>query len=276
MKLIQQFRARRTRGPSGRWLLLGATVAVAAALSLALVFGGTGSAAGAGVTQVPMIHPNGVYHGTSANWAGYAVETNLTTPVAKVVKDVKATWVVPTVTGTKSVPAYSSMWIGIDGYATSTVEQIGTEQDWNGTAGSYYAWYEMYPAASVQIGKVYAGDTITAEISCPSAGTYVFTFKDTTHALTFTKTLTSSTALYQSAEWIVEAPTSLSGVLPLANFKTATFSACSATLSSHAGGITDSAWKYDTITMSASGVTKATTGTYSTTTKGFTVTWKHA
>ena len=52
----------------------------------------------------------------------------------------------PTVSG--SGPTYSSVWVGIDGYSSNTVEQIGTEQDVSANGKtSYYAWYEMYPQA---------------------------------------------------------------------------------------------------------------------------------
>ena len=50
--------------------------------------------------------------------------------------DVKGSWIVPSVSGNTNQTAYSVTWIGIDGYSSNTVEQIGTEQDWiNGSAG---------------------------------------------------------------------------------------------------------------------------------------------
>ena len=152
------------------------------------------------------------------------------------VTDVKGSWTVPAVTGTRR-PAYSSIWVGIDGYSDSTVEQIGTEQDWTGRSGSYYAWYEMYPAGMHMIGRVYAGDTMTAEVSSASAGHYVLTIKDTnpSHSFNFTTTQVNTAALNQSAEWIVEAPSSQFGVLPLANFNTATITGAHATLGDSKG-----------------------------------------
>ncbi len=101
--------------------------------------------------------------GTSTNWSGYAVETNLQAPQSGVVTDVKGQWQVPSVTcGTATT--YSSVWVGIDGYSNGTVEQTGTEQDCSSGQPRYSAWYEMYPkfpvtlSMSIQPGNV---------ISCP-------------------------------------------------------------------------------------------------------------
>src|SRR5438034_649359 len=75
---------------------------------------------------------------TSTNWSGYGAETNLSTPQINAVSDVRGSWVVPSVTGTST--AYSSFWVGIDGYSSSTVEQIGTDSDLSGSTPVYYAW----------------------------------------------------------------------------------------------------------------------------------------
>jgi hypothetical protein len=77
----------------------------------------------------------------STNWAGYAVQTSGKKPSNDVVTDVKGSWKVPTVTASTDGKAYySSIWVGIDGYSSSSVEQIGTEQDAkaDGTT-AYYA-----------------------------------------------------------------------------------------------------------------------------------------
>ena len=66
---------------------------------------------------------------TSSNWSGYAVATNLSNPQANSVSAVSGSWIVPTVTGSSRGTTYSAVWVGIDGYSDSTVEQIGTEED---------------------------------------------------------------------------------------------------------------------------------------------------
>ena len=86
----------------------------------------------------------------STNWSGYAAETNLSTPASNAVTAVSGSWTVPTVKGKTN--AYSSVWVGIDGYSSSTVEQLGTEQDTTRSGATrYYAWWEMYPNGSVLI-----------------------------------------------------------------------------------------------------------------------------
>ena len=77
---------------------------------------------------------------TSTNWSGYAVSG-----AADSVSKVAGTWTVPTVS--TSTNGYSAVWVGIDGYSSSSVEQIGTGKEVYGGKASYYAWYEMYPSA---------------------------------------------------------------------------------------------------------------------------------
>src|SRR5690349_16075681 len=72
-----------------------------------------------------------LWESTSSNWSGYAVPLE-GGGVSDTFSDVQGTWTVPTVTGSGRSTAYSSAWVGIDGYNTGTVEQIGTEQDWSG------------------------------------------------------------------------------------------------------------------------------------------------
>src|SRR4051794_23888855 len=93
----------------------------------------------------------------SLNWSGYAV-----TAAPGAVTAVSASWVVPTFTAT-SASGYESSWVGIDGYNSNSVEQIGTESDYSNGLASYYAWYEMYPNPSVKIPvKIHGGDKISA------------------------------------------------------------------------------------------------------------------
>ena len=258
------------------WILL-SSVVVIIALCVAFVIAATASASPSSTDQHRRLP--GLKQGTALNWSGYAAETSLTSPASQVVTDVKGQWVVPKVTGSYFRRAYSSVWVGIDGYSSSTVEQIGTEQDWTGFGTSYYAWYEMYPAGMVNVGRVYPGDAMTAEVSSPSAGTFVLTITDTTtaHHFTFTITKTLSSALRSSAEWVAEAPSSSSGVLPLANFGTMTFSGAQATINGHTGTISDASWQNDLITMVTSGGTvKAAPGSLTGGGTGFSVTWHHS
>jgi Peptidase A4 family len=212
----------------------------------------------ASVLQAPRIH---VREGSSTNWSGYAVETNLSQPKNGAVNDVKGSWVVPAVTGpSSSAVYYSSIWVGIDGYSNRTVEQIGTEQDWNNGSPVYSAWYEMYPKWSQPISNtVHANDIMTAEVQYLN-NQFALTLKDwgttqgTQPVWTYTTNQKSGSAKRSSAEWIVEAPSSTGGILTLANFGTANLT--NATFNSSNLAINASGWAYDAIDMvNSSGTT---------------------
>jgi hypothetical protein len=172
---------------------------------------------------------------TSTNWSGYAVNT-----AAGAVKAVSGSWVIPTVSGTST--AYSSDWVGIDGFSSSTVEQIGTDSDIVNGTPQYYAWYEMYPNVSVNIPMtIRAGDTVSASVAYGSAG-FTLSLTDVTTGKSYTTTQTISGALRSSAEWVVEAPSSNFGILPLANFGKVTLTGAAATIGSSTGAIDNPAW----------------------------------
>src|SRR5437016_6198193 len=100
--------------------------------------------------------PSAVPYDNSTNWSGYAVQARY-----HAVSSVAGSWQVPT--AHSDVEGYSSTWIGIDGFASRTVEQVGTESDFVDGQAQYYAWYEMYPLPSVTINApVQPGDQISA------------------------------------------------------------------------------------------------------------------
>jgi hypothetical protein len=184
----------------------------------------------------------------STNWSGYAAETNLSSPASNAVTQVKGSWTVPKVSG--STTAYSSVWVGIDGYSSQSVEQLGTEQDTSSSgATSYYAWWEMYPNPSVQITNfpISPGDSMSASVTV-SSGVYTLQMTDNNTHQQFSMPETA-TAQQSSAEWIVEAPSSIFGVLPLANFGTANISGAQATINGTTGAIDNAAWQNTAINM---------------------------
>jgi hypothetical protein len=149
---------------------------------------------------------------TSENWSGYAVTGSNVT-------DAKGSWIVPSVTCPSSADQWSSFWVGIDGFSSNTVEQIGTDSDCVGTAQSYYVWYEFYPHPSYTINSltIKPGDTISAEVSY-SSKTKKFTVTLSVNGGTpFSVSTSVSSAKRSSAEWIAEAPSG-GGILPLADF----------------------------------------------------------
>jgi hypothetical protein len=237
--------------------LIGSLILLAA-LSPALIL--------ADPAMTPTIH---IEHSTSSNWSGYAA-----TAATGLVTDVKGSWRVPTVSS-GSTNAWSSFWVGIDGYSSNTVEQIGTDSDWQNGKAVYYAWYEFYPKPAFLIKSVpiNPGDVISAEAQY-TRNKFTVTITDTTTGKAFSTTAKVQSAQRTSAEWIAEAPWS-GGVLPLANFGTVYFSGCYATINGATGSI--SSFSHDAITMTtSSGIIKAQPSTLDSTGTSFSVTWKSA
>src|SRR5665213_168941 len=85
----------------------------------------------------------------SSNWAGYAVHGSHTS-----FRRVFGAWRQPAATCTAGTPTYSSVWVGLGGYSTTSqaLEQIGSEVDCSASGRVVSsAWYELVPAASRNI-----------------------------------------------------------------------------------------------------------------------------
>jgi hypothetical protein len=214
---------------------------------------------------------------TSAyNWAGYAA-----TGSTGSVTSVTGAWTEPSVT-CGSGTSLAAFWIGIDGYSSSTVEQTGTLAQCSHGSASYYSWWETYPANAVQsFGTISAGDKFTASVTYNSAtGAFTMSIKDTTSGTSWSKTSTNSGASENSAECIAEAPAganTASGLYKLANFGTASFSSCGATISGSTGGIGTFSSVYEiTMVSYPSGGHDLAVPSALTSNTAFKVTWKHA
>jgi len=155
---------------------------------------------------------------TSSNWSGYAV-----TGSKGSVTDAKGSWIVPSVS-CQSTDSYSAFWVGIDGYSSNTVEQIGTDSDCVNGQATYYAWFEFYPhfSATIESVPIKAGDVISAEVKYAGGRFTVSITVNDASSPQFSTSTKLPQAARSSAEWIVEAPYS-GGVLPLADFNTASF-----------------------------------------------------
>jgi peptidase A4-like protein len=166
----------------------------------------------------PSSHPTTVIKNVvSGNWAGYA---SIATPKYT---EVSSTWTEPSASCT-STTSYASFWTGLDGYNSASVEQTGTLVYCYGGVAYQYAWYEMYPAAPVYYNvPIAAGDRMTATVTSSTVGNFSLVLSDATRGWTATTTATNSSLARASAEVIAEAPSSSTGVLPLANFGTVTF-----------------------------------------------------
>jgi hypothetical protein len=139
----------------------------------------------------PLVHPSSSITSQvatttvtiSENWSGYAVAGK------KPYTYVHSTFVEPTITCPGVADQWTSNWVGLDGYNDQTVEQDGTAA-WCGGTGhttpKYEAWYEMFPANSVNVFAVHPGDIIDASV------TYSTTTSD--FSLTITDLSTGKTA----------------------------------------------------------------------------------
>ncbi len=208
---------------------------------------------------------------TSTNWSGYAATGQKFT-------NVKGSWVEPTVSCSSSGAQYSSFWIGIDGYSSSTVEQIGADSDCQGrNRPSYYAWYEMYPAGSVEIPlSIDPGDSLSAQVAV-SGSTYTLTITDSRSG-TYHVSKSLSGAADSSAEWIAESPEICSRtckLASLADFGTMKFTSSTATGGSVTGPI--SSFTNNEIVMETSnGTVRAQPSALTSGGSVFSDTWKHS
>src|SRR5580700_1685847 len=138
-------------------------------------------------------------------WAGYAVTGTGFTYV-------QGSWIVTAVDCTKTPNTDSSEWVGIDGWSSNTVEQIGTDADCNGKTPSYYVWYEIYPLNTVVIRDVSiaAGDKFSASVTYEGSNKYLVAITNETTGQGFSKEVEfkgadgSRVPPRNSAEWIEE------------------------------------------------------------------------
>ena len=219
----------------------------------------------------------------SSNWSGYAA-------VGATFDDVTGSWTEPSVSCSRGVQ-YASIWVGMDGYVPGDkgqVEQAGTDSDCvkvktkaKGHKATttfepiYFAWWEMYPAKVVTLPAsscpVAAGDAMTADVS-DSSGEFTLTLSDATQGWQCASEPQPSSAPAVSAEWVVEAPFSLTTgqVLKLADFGTVGFSGA------QANGTPIASLFNDAVTMRTGKVVKASPSPLGSDGESFTVTWQHA
>jgi hypothetical protein len=236
-----------------------ALVVAVSALAIGVVVA-TASTGGAATTLRQDLNHR-ITNSTSTNWSGYAVTGSRYTSVS-------ASWTEPSVSC--SGTAYSSFWVGLDGDTSSTVEQTGTDADCSGSTPQYYAWTEMYPKYPVNLSQpVKPGDKLTASVTTNGSGAFTLTISDSTQGWTNTTSARLKSATLASAEVIAEAPSSRSGVLPLANFGSVGFTGATAN-----GVAMDQLSGLDPITMASGSTVKAQPSTMSG--GSFSVTWKHS
>jgi hypothetical protein len=157
---------------------------------------------------------------SSSNWSGYAASGGTFTSVT-------GTWTVPTVANTMA--GADATWVGIGGLTSSDLIQAGTQAmvDGSGTV-EYWSWIEMLPAASQRVPlSVTAGDSVTVTITQQRGNDWLIAMKNNTTGGTYNTTVQYSSS-NSSAEWVQEAPSIGSGLIPLDDFGTVQFSGGSA------------------------------------------------
>ena len=152
------------------------------------------------------VQGSGVVSTTSSNWSGYAETGGVFTAAS-------ATWIVPSLTCSMT-PTNALQWVGVDGWGSSTVEQVGTETDCVNGSGVYKVWYEMWGDSSVGSGfqidivePLAAGDVVSAAVTY-GVGTWTFSISDATQGWSFNipePAMTGGTP-QTSAEFIDEEP----------------------------------------------------------------------
>ena len=187
----------------------------------------------------------------SGNWSGYAA-------LGSGFSAVSASWTVTGVTCPASGTTYSSQWIGIDGYASETVEQDGTGASCHAGTPAYNAWYEMYGDEAVDDGyevplpsssyPVSPGDAMTASVSF-SGSKWTLAIADTTRPWNYSIEIAqpAQPPARSSAEWIVERPEVGSSLSALSDFGSASFTGSSATDTATSGPI--SAFSFQPLEM---------------------------
>ena len=224
---------------------------------------------------------------SSSNWAGYA-DTNDT------FNSVASSWTEPTVncadsnsglngllslSGLLGGPgAASAFWVGLDGYNSTSVEQLGTDSDCDSGTPVVLRLVRDVPEPLRD-----AAQPVSSEAGRPDDGAGVVELgghvvhaeiKDATAGWTFSTTQTGSGFARSSAEVIAEAPSSCSilfcSEVPLADFGQINYSGSSVINTAGTKGSL-AAFNANEITMSDNGTTLATPSSLSSDGSSFSV-----
>jgi hypothetical protein len=211
-------------------------------------------AASSGTASTRRFASNVGTQSVSSNWSGYTLQD--ANAAGLQFTSVTGTWRVPVTRCQSGSTASAAFWVGLGGSSdtASGLQQTGTGADCSNGIARYYAWYEILPAASVEVPlKVKPGDQITTSVNV-NGTTVLVQIKNRTRKTSFTKALQVAAPDLSSAEWVAEAPSACDSsgrctVLPLANFGTVTFTRAAAIATGHPGTISDPTWANEAITL---------------------------
>jgi|SRR5580658_4654212 hypothetical protein len=260
--------------------------AAAATTALVLTQPGTRPAAGATAVQAKVARGGLVALGlrdgpavisrdfavsTSTNWSGYAVTGGTYTYV-------HGSWTVPAVTCASGENSQSSTWVGLDGWGSDTVEQLGSTTGCIFGVAAYFPWTEMYPALPVPLDEsMTPGDAMTGSVTSSAGGTsYLLVLTDNTKKWTYRTTAAASPADEDlSAEWITELPSCPVFCDNLTDFGSVTFRDATAVGDGKKGSISSFAG-YKAVDMENGTTLQASVGPLSKNGESFTDRWHHA
>lgn len=215
--------------------------ALIAALALSSV--GIVPAALGGLVAAPSA--SGGSASSSANWAGYVVTPSGSTSGFT---GVAASWTVPPLIPPERGAV--AEWVGLGGFTSDQLVQAGVLEEWAAGQPVAVPFVEQLPAAAVEGNPVpvASGTTAAASVTvAPAASgaataTLTVTYGTETLAQTVAVDADALASVESSADWIVEAPSTVFGrILPLARFGSVAFSGAAATAADgSSGGL--SAW----------------------------------
>jgi hypothetical protein len=219
---------------------------------------------------------------TSYAWDGYVSTPK---PGGAPFREVQAQWVQPAVSCDASRPVMNAVfWVGLDGWASTGVEQGGTLANCQNGTASYEAWWEMYPYNGIQSSyPVNAGDTIYASVTyLASSHLFSIVVRDLTSGRSLTENIACQADMggcpRTSAEVISEDPSGGSdrdGLFYLPDYRTTSYTGASmADDSGDTGTFTDTAWNTSEVNeVSSNNITKQTTSALTASGSSFTTTW---
>jgi len=211
---------------------------------------------------------------SSFNWSGYADTATKHQTFTKV----SGAWTTPSVT-CNAEDQITSDWVGLDGFNSNTVEQLGTISWCFQGAPTYFTWYEMFPKGTVEVGTALKpGDKISASVT-RTGTSYALKLTDATTAgnnISVTKTCALATCLDTSAEWISERPSFSIGVVPQAHYNAFKITSGSVTANGHTTTIGAGPGVNSITMVDATNTYNLNTASTLTTGNAFSTTWKNS
>jgi hypothetical protein len=236
---------------ASRWTRRVVSVRVPHAGVLAAIAALTLGVASAQADTAPMI--------VSPNWSGYVAQGQPGTTVNY--SSATGTWTVPPAfcTGLGAAGGSSVALVGIGGYKTQSMDEVGTDSNCSAKGKPiYYAWFEIQPWISYNVfptppDQLQAGDTVTGTVSIVSLTAVRLQVQNQTEGWTWSRDITLNAPANPSAEWIVEAPADCvhwtCHQANLANFGSMTMRNLSAVGNGSTGNLNDPDWQVTPIQL---------------------------